>query len=250
KHAAFYRRAPCPNCGCKEVGLDEVMECPGDQVLVNKGVFDLRSPRRWEMAVFRRTGTVYVKRIIGLPGEKVQISREGDLLIDGKLERKTLSQFKALRVLVYDNDYRPADAESAERWESVPSAKPPTHQTQLVLDGTREPRGALAVNYRHYSPEAGKSGPVLDEYGYNGGDPAGTNPVHDFMVEFDVEIVAGQGTFWVGLTDGSDHVIAELPVAGTASNSNLTAARLRESGDFTLALEDKPHGKVYQEAGN
>jgi len=45
-------------------------------------VFLLRRPRRWEIVVFRLLGKVFVKRLIGLPGEWISI-RDGRVLVDG-----------------------------------------------------------------------------------------------------------------------------------------------------------------------
>ena len=47
-----------------------------------------------------------MKRIVGLPGESVQI-RDGDVYIDGEIQRKTLAEQKRLAVLVHDADYSP-----------------------------------------------------------------------------------------------------------------------------------------------
>src|SRR5262245_20122176 len=37
----------CPNCGCHELGLDAAPIFSGDHLLVNKNVYDFRTPRRW-----------------------------------------------------------------------------------------------------------------------------------------------------------------------------------------------------------
>src|SRR4029077_9095315 len=97
-------------------------ECPGDHLLVNKSVFELRRPRRWEMAVFRcpaEPGKAFVKRVVGLPGEEIRI-RGGDIYINGRLARKTLAKFKAVRIPVFDNDFQPAPDGFRDRWESQP----------------------------------------------------------------------------------------------------------------------------------
>ena len=60
----------------------------GDVVLVNKAVYQFRNPQRFDVVVFKpNIGNVsqyYIKRIIGLPGETVQI-KEGKIYIDGSL---------------------------------------------------------------------------------------------------------------------------------------------------------------------
>ena len=59
-----------------------------DVMLVNKAVFKFRNPDRYDIVVFEpNIGNVsdyYIKRIIGLPGETVQII-DGKVYIDGKV---------------------------------------------------------------------------------------------------------------------------------------------------------------------
>ena len=58
----------------------------GDVVLINQFVYQLRNPKRYDVIVFKpKVETVsekYIKRIIGLPGETVQII-DGRVYIDG-----------------------------------------------------------------------------------------------------------------------------------------------------------------------
>jgi signal peptidase I len=61
-----------------------------DRVLADKLTTMIREPRRWEVMIFRFPNderALYVKRIVGLPGETLEI-RGGDLWIDGKIARK------------------------------------------------------------------------------------------------------------------------------------------------------------------
>src|SRR5262245_51280820 len=61
-----------------------------DRVLADKLTTMLRPPRRWEVMIFRFPSderALYVKRIVGLPGEKLAI-RGGDIWVDGKIARK------------------------------------------------------------------------------------------------------------------------------------------------------------------
>ena len=56
----------------------------GDVVLINRIVYDLGTPARYDIAVFEKENSSYnMKRIIGLPGETVQI-RNNLVYIDGK----------------------------------------------------------------------------------------------------------------------------------------------------------------------
>lgn len=61
-----------------------------DRVLADKLTNMLRGPRRWEVDIFRFPNderALYVKRIVGLPGETLEI-KGGDVWIDGKIARK------------------------------------------------------------------------------------------------------------------------------------------------------------------
>ncbi len=56
----------------------------GDAVLVNRLIYDVGSPGRFDIVVFERPdGSYNVKRVMGMPGETVQI-QDGLLFIDGR----------------------------------------------------------------------------------------------------------------------------------------------------------------------
>lgn len=64
--------------------MSPVLEA-GDVLLVEKLTPEIREPERFDLVVFRyqyRDNLYYIKRIVGLPGETVQIV-DGKLLIDG-----------------------------------------------------------------------------------------------------------------------------------------------------------------------
>ncbi len=58
---------------------------PGsDWVLSEYVSHALRHPRRWELVAFRNEeGLQIMKRVVGLPGEKVEMKKDGTVLIDG-----------------------------------------------------------------------------------------------------------------------------------------------------------------------
>ena len=116
-------RAVCPNCGQTGIDLSEVPRNHGDQLLVNKQAYQYRSPQRWEVIVFRNPAKpteAYVKRVVGLPGERIQLS-EGDVTINGRLARKDYEQQRAMRILVHNHDHRPKrDSGFQPHWRPSP----------------------------------------------------------------------------------------------------------------------------------
>jgi signal peptidase I len=56
----------------------------GDLVLTERVSAWFRHPRRWEVITCRRAdGLQVMKRVVGLPGEKIQMLRGGRIVIDG-----------------------------------------------------------------------------------------------------------------------------------------------------------------------
>lgn len=57
----------------------------GDQVLTERVSYRFRQPRRWEVVTIRRAdGSQIMKRVVGLPGERIKMLRGGRILIDGE----------------------------------------------------------------------------------------------------------------------------------------------------------------------
>jgi signal peptidase I len=116
-------QAVCPNCGKDGISVAGLPENDGDHLLVHRGIYEMRSPRRWEVIVFQNPNKprqAYVKRLVGLPGESVQI-RWGDIYASGEIQVKDYATQRGLRIPVYDNDFRPSDDEPdwRPRWVIV-----------------------------------------------------------------------------------------------------------------------------------
>ncbi len=69
----------------------------GDSLWINMLSYKFGDPERYDIIVFPYQDDVhYIKRIIGLPGETVQITDNGDILINGKILEEPI-QFERIR---------------------------------------------------------------------------------------------------------------------------------------------------------
>jgi len=135
------RSATCPNCR-RDYPTDPAHRMHingGDRVLVLKYLYDFDTPDPWDVAVFRNPQNNrenFIKRIVGLPGETIEIIR-GDIWVKPaddepwRIRRKPRDVQNALWDVVYDNDYppkkdprypggprwQPADAHTKQHWD-------------------------------------------------------------------------------------------------------------------------------------
>jgi hypothetical protein len=164
----------------------------GRRVWIDRWAYACRAPQRWDIVAFPAVdddSRLAVKRIVGLPGERIAF-RQGDLVVDGRIVRKSLSQLRQLAVLVHDNDHQPRpDSGLPSRWQSQST----TNRWRAL--GTRfvfEP-GALDceafewLSYHHWPGYAGtvprtQPSPILDNDSYNQQLSRRLNPVTDLLV--------------------------------------------------------------------
>jgi signal peptidase I len=236
--------AICPNCGQPGINLAAAPDITGDRLLVDKNVFHLRRPRRWEVAVFRcpdpkEMNKPYVKRVIGLPGEEITV-RGGDVYADGGLLRKSLAEAREARILLFDMAHAP-NAGWGPRWlvhppESDPrlpaadGLQPATadetvlHDGELVLDAST-PQHQVAVEYRNWDLDGKREHPIRAWNSYDGPPRsfAGQPTAHEFMLECEVEVTAAApgevNTLACRLFDGADSVTAEVSVGPRRAGS-------------------------------
>jgi signal peptidase I len=221
----------CPNCGLMRIDVTKLaVETHGDRLMVDKLVYRLRVPRRWEAAVFRcpvDDKKPYVKRVVGLPGEAIRLF-DGDVYADGQIQRKTFPTIREMRIPVFQMDHPPQPEGWAFRWEVGPVVGSPklpatekypipeistiVQKTMLNLDATAHPIG---LTYRHRDSDTNKDDFVRDRLVYNGSMRREWVPVHDFILDCEVQVVSGQGILACRLGDGADTVKVDLPV-GTA----------------------------------
>ncbi|MCA9020022.1 MAG: signal peptidase I, partial [Planctomycetaceae bacterium] len=132
--------ATCPNCDTNSIDLAQVPRNEGDQLLVFKHAYYLKPPARWDVAVFQnpiKPTQAYVKRVVGLPGEAVQV-KEGDLYINGEIQRKDLKTQRAVRLLVHDHQFQPSEDDFFQPRFSVVEADEAQEQNQPASPAWKE----------------------------------------------------------------------------------------------------------------
>lgn len=125
----------CPNCRYY-TDLKEAMPFTGDRIIVNKFPFEFGDPQRWDVIVFKypeASQTNYIKRLVGLPGEEIQISR-GDVYARKNeqepfkiLRKDNLDKQLTVQQLVYDDNYPPREILEygwPERWSPMTQVSP------------------------------------------------------------------------------------------------------------------------------
>ncbi len=214
-------RPICPNCGHSELEQAPAADGYGDRLLVQKYLFDWRSPRRWEVIVFQNpqdSEQAYVKRVVGLPGESVEI-RHGDIYIDGQIARKSLTEQRAMRIPVYDNDFLPHNADRFPRWvvrrgNSEPSAWRPDGTGFVRMPGGTSDDQPDWIEYRHWQPERMVPGPIRDFIAYNGEDGGSENRVNDLFLEASIATHSGCKAVLIRIGNGTDRYLVRLPLDG------------------------------------
>jgi len=246
----------CPNCGWPNNPLDP-RTLAGDRLLIDRATLGVRPPRRWEVVVFRCSGHARdycVKRIVGLPGETVEI-RDGDVYIDGQIAHKTLKQQRAMAILVHDSVYR--DPHLPPRWrpEGARSAWQPTTDggwnfRQNTADVSSPADWLTYVHCRREvgSPETTEEIPIRDDDPYNPGASRRLNDVADLLLVARLQL-SGSGSLWLRASDGGEVFQLEIqPLSGRVvlqrdgkkvQASQLAARLLGRSVELVLSTFDQ-----------
>ncbi|MHC4204091.1 MAG: signal peptidase I [Planctomycetota bacterium] len=198
----------CPSCNRNLMAADVMPVANGDRILVLKCIYQFIEPKRWDVIVFKNPPepTInYIKRLVGLPGEKVQII-DGDIYIDDKIARKPAKIQKELWMPVYNNDYQPVKPREGSfnghiwaqpfknvgdsKWVTTDSSSP----TVFSLDN---PAGQLDTIA--YNTSIGND--FKATYAYDAVDTYRDMPIcSDLMVRFDCKAADSQGSIGIALS--------------------------------------------------
>lgn len=233
--------ATCPNCLFR-ISVFKNRSHGGNRIFVNKFIYDFREPERWDVMVFKyplvdirckdcnhvmfdrkwtegmrceRCGSTrlkykrknYIKRLVGLPGEELQI-RGGDIFIDGRVARKPPKIQEALWVPVYNSGYPPKRV-VAPSW-NIDERYWKNDASALLLD-LSQTRGG--VSFASFGRQ------IIDNYAYN--NMAGANVVGDLRLRLSLTVQSGSGGVYLVIERGGDVFKATLPVGGSGESCSL-----------------------------
>jgi signal peptidase I len=192
----------------------------GDRIFVLKSIYQFQEPKRWDVVVFKNPTNPpvnYIKRLTGLPGETVQII-DGDIFINGRIQRKPVNVQNELWMPIYDNDYPSSgrigqfvsdDAEN-EPWKQ-PFEKTANSRWNLNADGP----AVFSLDDDHggahtlvYNSDIGNDFHAV--YAYNNGFSRQSQPMcSDLMMRFWVQN-HGEGTIAVCLEKDGIQYLGEI----------------------------------------
>jgi signal peptidase I len=174
----------------------------GDQIFVLKCIYQFFQPNRWDVVVFKNPlepKINYIKRLVGKPGEKVEII-DGDIYINDRIMRKPPKVQEELWMPIYEGDYVPSRPQE-ERFN--------THGWRLPFENVEGGRWAFSgegstvfslegvgegVSRLQYNPQAGND--FRAAYAYDPPEFIRSMPIcSDLMVRTypEIEAVGGVG---------------------------------------------------------
>jgi signal peptidase I len=163
--------ARCPSCGWKYPADRAEFRHSGDRVLVLKYLYHFRDPQRWDVVVFKNpqdNRQNYIKRLIGLPGETVEIVH-GDIFVSSQrggpraIQRKPRKAQEAMWQVVYDNDYPPVSRADFQPPQWAPDGPDEVWALDAYQGRRMHYRGGRPGRLRLHAPPHW----FLPRYGYN-----------------------------------------------------------------------------------
>ncbi len=271
----------CPNCRWFRVATKEapagappqstfhypLPRKSGDRIIVHGWTYDLGlmlgsearrwfGPNRWDVVVFKVPSDGqqnYIKRLLGLPGEKIEII-DGDLFVNDVIATKPAPIQETLWIPVYNHDHTPraevrannqsfrprfvrADAQATDSNAAQSAGWSDVDSRVLKFNGVTAPRGTI-----QFVNTANSEGPIAlvdNFYGYN--DPRvgevqqmQSDRVTDLRIAADVHLQGGDGYVELFLSQRDDLFTARLH-----SDGRVVLSHARKVGAVEVWAEGK-----------
>ena len=162
----------CPNCGAEVSSPLKPQAADVIEVVANRAV------ARWDVVACRLNDRLLVKRVLGLPGERVNF-QDGDLIINGQRVNKPDPIQRTLKQTVSDSSLL-NEADLKQRL----LRRAPTDKSTLNWYDYQQWRCYWTTLADRRQPS-----PVEDNYGFNTTVRRNLNEVNDLMVEVDLTLV-------------------------------------------------------------
>ncbi|MCE9556595.1 MAG: S26 family signal peptidase [Planctomycetes bacterium] len=232
--------AVCPNCGRFQPEEAQPQRKPGDQLLID--MLEARAGKpmlRWETIVFRcpesaeqhKAEPHCIKRVVGLPGETVEL-RGGDVWINGALARKTLAQQQTMAMVVHDSRFVPnAMRGTPLRWKGAEANTGwlAGEAGSFTFSGTSprrrlgsSPGHPLEVDWLEYThwrrspedPTRFEPAAIMDDYAYNRGESRRLHRLNDLMLRGSIKAFGPGMLAFRGSVDGHTYDVLLEPQHG------------------------------------
>ena len=214
----------CPNCGA-EVS-SSALSRPADVIEVVAN----RSVKRWDMVACKLGDRLLVKRVLGLPGERVNF-QDGDLFIDGERITKPDPIQSTLSQTVFDSSF--LDQKDLQ-------------QRLQPRESKRDTRDDLALNlfdyqqWRCYSTadaDRRQPTPVEDNYGFNTSLRRNLHTVNDLMVDIDLTF-AKQSSYAFEIHRHIPGVTLRVRCVSSGGQSSTVLCQMRVEANGESALTE------------
>jgi signal peptidase I len=156
----------CPNCFKRQPPTELPVKYSGDRILVLKYLYDFVEPQRWDVIVFHNPNEPsqnYIKRLVGLPGETLEIV-DGNVTVNDRIAHKTDRAQDALWMPVHDTRHKATRPDWTPRWALDPPWA--NRDTGFALERAPDKDKVAWLTYRHRGVN-GQPENIMDFYAYN-----------------------------------------------------------------------------------
>ncbi|MBN1443072.1 MAG: signal peptidase I [Planctomycetes bacterium] len=249
-------QARCPTCQfLYRTVVEKSAIRGGNKILVNKYAYSLGRPERWDVIVFEfDQWKNYIKRLIGLPGEHIQLF-DGDVYVDGKIvcKRRTRPAVQDdMWNLVSDSDVEESGLQRVPAWKEVHRRgsgawTPQQNRTRWSINNPQDDVPAAIEyqrgfdNFIHYNllRNGGEGDPQFPS-------DRGDLPVQVGDRKLSLRVTPTGGTGWIGaeIRDGAFTFRLRIPVGRPSAERPAVLERVEDlpvGGAVESVLSRDPH---------
>lgn len=167
----------CPLCGQVDDRGAVTSKQSAEAVQIEKLIKDTNI-NRWDVIAYQNDEHTSVKRVVGLPFEKVRF-QNGDVVVNGFKYAKTPEVQLATRILLFDSQYLQTGQLKYASADSTPTFPVSLANEEIQID--------YSASQNFLAMQKDDSGRIKDFYGYNQSLSRELNECHDFGMELDFE---------------------------------------------------------------